>query len=210
MSKLKNRKEFRTLRRNKSGVGSIVILSPTVDGTVIFQTAKQEGTTPDGKFPKFNYANKQFFAFNDLECAKIVRAIEKEFLFFDTTGGTKETKLVFHHKASSDPKIISFSFSVYNNNIQCGLQVNNGNDKNKSTSIYINEEELEIIKEMLRQQYSAKGQVDGYPSKVVFPDGTVKDVTLPALSINQAYNDHFIYAVQYDTNEDANVYFLKK
>jgi hypothetical protein len=209
MSKLKERKEFRTLRGNKNNTGSVLILTPTSDGTVLFQTAKQDGFTQDGKYPKFNYQNKQIFALNDLECAKVVRVIEKEFAFFDVTGDSKKSSIVFHHKASNSPKIINLAFSVYNEKIQCGLQVTDGNDKLKSTSIFINEEEIEILKECLRQQYSSRAIKDGYPSKVVSPDGTFKQMSLPSLTIGSTFNGKQIVGATYDSADDVVVYFLQ-
>lgn len=151
--------EIRIVKKN-----SIIILSPT-DRGIIIEMANQKGTQVinNKSFPKFDYDNKIIFSFSDYEASKIVRMIEKQFL-----SGGFNAELKFPHLATKEAKNIVLNFSLYNNNIQCSVAVFVVNSKNKNSQIYLDENELEILKENLRSQYTLAFKDDMNFKKSIF------------------------------------------
>lgn len=134
-------KQIRIVRKN------ILIISITKKG-VIFEIAEPEGQkqTINGKvLPKFDYNNKIIFSLGDFEAAKVVRTIER--VLFNPFN----TCIKFPHYETKNPKTINFEFGMYKDRIQCGLTVFS-NDRN--IKIFLSEEEMEVLKEVLKYQYS--------------------------------------------------------
>lgn len=148
--------EWNTLRSSKDGKGTKLILKPTENGEIIFQMAKQNGTTKNGlqTLPTFDYKNSVFFGFNDIEMAKIVRTIEKQFINYSLSTEDLVPELVFPHMNSPVPKTIKFAFTIYNGKLQCTLSCLFSEGTGTNMMIYLNEEELECIKEICKTQYS--------------------------------------------------------
>lgn len=148
--------EWSTLRTSKDGKGVKLILKPTSTGEIIVQMARQNGTTKNGTqtLPTFDYKTALCFKFNDIEIAKIARAIEKQFINYSLGTGEMIPELVFPHLNSNSPKTIKFSFTIYNTKLQgtlsCLLPEGTGNN----IGIYLNEEEMECIKEIFKNQYN--------------------------------------------------------
>lgn len=142
-NKFENKREIRFIKGSpKSNKATCLIMSTTKDG-LIFQGAKQSGTVQDKQgrlLPKFNYDTKLFFTFSETEMAKIVKTLNK--LFFSPT----EIELKFPHMVGKEPKNINLKFSLYNGQLQCGLNVYVPSNTEKNFSIYLDEDELEILK----------------------------------------------------------------
>lgn len=128
---------------------SILIMSLTKKG-LLFEMANQDGyQNINGRtLPKFDYVNKVIFSFSDYEAAQIVREIEKQFL-----SGGYENKLTFKHLTTEEPKNIILNFSLYKNNVQCGISIFVQNKENKNVQMYLDEAEIEMLKENLKKQY---------------------------------------------------------
>lgn len=148
--------EWSTLRTSKDGKGTKLILKPTETGEVIFQMAKQNGTIKNGPqtLPTFDYKNSSFFGFADIEMAKIVRTIEKQFINYSLSTEELVPELVFPHMNSKAPKTIKFAFTIYNGKLQCTLSCLFSEGAGTNMTIYLNEEEIECIKEICRTQYT--------------------------------------------------------
>lgn len=132
-------------------VKKAIFIMILTDKGPIFEMANSIGTQNiNGKLlPKFDYDNKVVFKFNDYEAAKIVRMIEKQFL---SGGFPAEIKLA--HYNAKEPKTISLNFSLFKENVQCGLSIYLKDNQNKNVQIYLDENELEILKENLKLQYT--------------------------------------------------------
>jgi hypothetical protein len=142
--------EFKTLRSNDKG-GTILNLKQAKNGYITFELALQCGTVVvNGKtLPKFDYENKSVFQFSDLELAEIALTINRQLL-----GMGHDTELNFPHlNGSSVPKQITFKFSTYNNKPQMLLNVYHTKTQ-QAYSIYLNEKEMEVIREWCTCQYN--------------------------------------------------------
>lgn len=146
----KTKREIRIIKGSPaSGKSTVLILTKTEEKNIIFQMAKQQGTTQDKngrQLPKFNYDNKIYFSLSDAEAGQILVSLNKIYL----TG--QPEKLQFPHQTAKEPKNIDFSFSVYNNKIQCSVAVYVKNNQEKNVSIFLSDAELEILRHNLIAQ----------------------------------------------------------
>lgn len=145
-----NKKEIRFIKGSpKANKSTCLILSKTKDGGIIFQGAKQAGTTNDKQgrmLPKFDYSTKLFFSFSEVEMANVVLTLNK--LFFQPG----EVELKFPHMAGKEPKNIVLKFSLYQGKLQCGFSVYVPSNADKNFSIFLDESELEILKQNFIKQ----------------------------------------------------------
>jgi hypothetical protein len=132
-------------------VKKTVFIMTITDKGPIFEMANSIGTQNINgqELPKFDYDNKVIFKFSDYEAAKIVRMIDKQFL---SGGFPAEIKLT--HYNAKEPKKINLIFSLFKDNIQCGFSIYVKDNQNKNVQIYLDENELEILKENLKLQYT--------------------------------------------------------
>lgn len=134
-------------------VKKTTLIFTATDKAILFEMANEKNKefVNGRELIRFDYDNKIIFSFSDYEAAQIVRMIEKQF----QTGGFN-FELRFPHLQTKEPKNIQLQFSMYRNNIQCGLSVFT-TTTNKRSQIYLDENELELLKEFLRMQYSKLG-----------------------------------------------------
>lgn len=145
-----DRKEIRFIKGSpKANKSTCLIMSKAKDGGLIFQGAKQAGTVNDknGKMlPKFDYNTKLYFSFSETEMANIVLTLNK--LFFQPA----EIELKFPHMAGKEPKNIVLKFNLYQGKLQCGFSVYVQSNPEKNFSIYLDDAELEILKQNFIKQ----------------------------------------------------------
>ncbi|MGL5711113.1 MAG: hypothetical protein ACRCW9_09785 [Cetobacterium sp.] len=136
-------REIRFIKGNPAGgKATCLIMKRTNTGEIIFQAAKQIGTIENGGkvLPKFDYETKLFFTLNEIEAARIVLTLDR--LFFNP----QEIELKFPHMVGKEPKNINFKFSLYQGKIQCGLNIYVPSNTAKNFSVYLDENELEVLK----------------------------------------------------------------
>lgn len=144
------RKEVRIIKGSpKANKASVFIMNKTESGEIIFQMAKQAGTTQDKNgrlLPKFDYEKKVYFSLSDQEAGTIISTINKLMLM------GKAEKITLPHQTAKEPKNIIFDFSIYDGKAQCGVSVLVSKDNSKNVSIFLSEGDLIILKENLKSQ----------------------------------------------------------
>ncbi|MBR8701042.1 MULTISPECIES: hypothetical protein [unclassified Fusobacterium] len=100
---------------------------------------------------RYDYANKVVFSFSPIESAKIVREIEKHM-----SGSTRiNSDLVFTHTIDYPiPQKIYLHFSSFQGILSLTIDIYLLDDENKKFRIYLDEFEMEILKENLKSQYN--------------------------------------------------------
>lgn len=142
-----NRLMFQTLRAGKQGNGTILQVSLTRDGSLMFHMAQQNGVNQNG-LPTFDHQNATKFSFSDIESASIVKMIE------NANSGVLG-KLSFPHRNARTPKDILIETSIYNDKLQYKISVFHKLEQDqRAFSLFLNEAEMEVIKENLKASYN--------------------------------------------------------
>ncbi|CAL7870950.1 CRISPR-associated endonuclease Cas1 [Fusobacterium necrophorum subsp. funduliforme] len=138
---------FQTLRAGKQGNGTLLQVSLTRNGSLMFHMAQQNGINQNG-LPTFDHQNASKFSFSNIESASIVNFIENAM-----QGELK--KISFMHRNARTPKDIVFESSIYNNMIQFKISVFHKLQQDQRVfNLYLSVDEMEVIKENLKSSYN--------------------------------------------------------
>ncbi|MGL5716368.1 MAG: hypothetical protein ACRCXX_13630 [Cetobacterium sp.] len=150
--------EFRTMRANrKNNTGTVIIVTPAGSGDMIWEMAKLKCFNQNDK-PTFDYNNKTIFALGQLEAAKISIVINR---YLASCNRPKQV-VEFPHLTASTPKKITFTFSatedfktkekVSQMQVNVLHPSNDPNEQGENYNIYLNEEEMYVVKQFLDAQ----------------------------------------------------------
>ncbi|MGL4452415.1 MAG: hypothetical protein ACRCTZ_14680 [Sarcina sp.] len=150
--------EFRTMRASKkSNTGTVIVITPAASGDMIWEMAKLKGFNQNDK-PTFNYDNKTIFGLSQLEAAKISIVINR---YLASCNRPKQS-IEFPHLTAGTPKKITFTFSatedfktkekVSQMQVNVFHPSNNQNQEGENYNIYLNEDEMYVVKQFLDAQ----------------------------------------------------------
>lgn len=150
--------EFRTLRASKkNNSGTVIIITPAASGDMIWEMAKLKGFNNNDK-PNFDYDNKSVFGLSQFEAAKVSIVINR---FLASCNRAKQS-IEFPHLAAAVPKKITFTFSAVEDyttkekvpqmQVQVYHSPRNQNEQGENYNIYLNEEEMYVVKQFLDAQ----------------------------------------------------------
>lgn len=173
--------EFRTLRANrKSNTGTIIIVTPMNNGDMMWEMAKLKEFNHDGK-PTFDYGNKTKFGLSLLEASKLSIAINRSL-----GSPSRKQTIELPHLSAAVPKKITFAFKdtedfytkekVAQMQVQVYHQPKNQNEQGENYNIYLNEEEMYVVKQFLDAQINpALRRVTAEAYRALLVEGDTND-----------------------------------